>query len=165
MTNGPVTEADAIVQQLMLDALDLVHTHDGWIEDLPKALRGVKASQAAWKPDAETPSIWEITLHVNQWLGDLIKDLRHEEAPKPEDWPPVTETSESSWEDLIERTMANTKELRGLVAALTRDDLLRPATGRKTPLFSHIISILVHDAYHAGQIVKMRQIMKSQGIR
>ena len=70
MTNGPVTEADAIVQQLMLDALDLVHTHDGWIEDLPKALRGVKASQAAWKPDAETPSIWEITLHVNQWLGD-----------------------------------------------------------------------------------------------
>jgi len=133
MANQPQTEADAVVQQLLLDALDLVHTHDGWIEDLPKALRGVKASQAAWKPDADTPSIWEITLHLNQWLEDLIRDLRHEEAPKPEDWPPVTEVSEEAWDTLVMRTMDNTKDLRGLVSALTREDLLHPAAGRKTP--------------------------------
>ena len=165
MTNEPQTEADAIVRQLMLDALDLVHTHDGWIEDLPKALRGVKASQATWKPDAETPSIWEITLHLNQWLEDLIRDLRNEEAPKPEDWPAVEESSQSAWEALVKQTMANTKELRGLVSGLTREDLLHPSAGRKTPVFSHLISILVHDAYHSGQIVKMQQIMKAQGIK
>lgn len=165
MANQPQTEADAVVRQLMLDALDLVHTHDGWIEDLPKALRGVRASQAQWKPDSETPSIWEITLHLNQWLGDLIRDVRHEEAPKPEDWPSVTDFSEKAWTELVDRTMNNTQELRGLVSGMTREDLLRPASGRKTPLFSHLISILVHDAYHSGQIVKMRQIMKAQGIK
>lgn len=165
MANSPATDADAIVRQLMLDALDQVHTHDGWIEDLPKALRGVKASQAIWKPDPDTPSIWEITLHLNQWLEDLVRDMRHEEAPKPEDWPAVADTSESSWTALVKKTMANTKELRRLVSEITREDLLRPASGRKTPLFSHIISILVHDAYHAGQIVKMRQVMRAQGIK
>lgn len=165
MTNQPQTEADVIVRQLMLDALDLVHTHDGWIEDLPKALRGVKATQAHWKPDADTPSIWEITLHLNQWLEDLIRDLRHEEAPKPEDWPAVGTVSTSAWDGLVQKTMENTKELRGLVSGLTRENLLHPAAGRKTPLFSHLVAILVHDAYHSGQIVKMQQIMKAQGIK
>jgi hypothetical protein len=165
MANRQETDADAIVRQLLLDALDVVHTHDGWIEDLPKALRGVKASQAMWKPDAETKSIWEITRHINQWLEDLMRDLRNEEAPKPEDWPTVEDSSEKAWEALVKRTMANTKGLRGLVTDLKRDDLLQPASGRKTPIFSHLIAILVHDAYHAGQIVKLRQVMKAQGIK
>jgi hypothetical protein len=165
MDNRQETEADAIVRQLLLDALDVVHTHDGWIEDLPKSLRGVKASQALWKPDAETKSIWEITLHLNQWLEDLIRDLRHEEAPKPEDWPAVLDSTEKAWDTLVKRTMANTKALRGMVTELKREDLLQPASGRKTPIFSHLIAILIHDAYHAGQIVKLRQVMKAQGIK
>jgi uncharacterized damage-inducible protein DinB len=157
-------DPDSVVQQLLLDALDLVHTHDGWIDDLPKALRGVRANHAMWKPDAETASIWEITLHVNQWVEDLIRDMRNEEAPKPVDWPPVEVTTEEAWRKAIEKTMANMRELRSLVAELKREELLQPARGRKTPLFSHLMSILVHDAYHSGQIVKMRQMMKAQGI-
>ena len=165
MTRQTPPDADTIVRQLLLDALDTVHTHDGWITDLPKSLRGVRVDQALWKPDAETSSIWEITLHVNQWLEDLMRDLRGEEAPKPDDWPPVTDSSDAAWQLTMEKTLHNTKELRSLVADLTRDALLQPAKGRKTPVFSHLISILIHDAYHSGQIVKMRQIMKAQGIK
>jgi hypothetical protein len=165
MSQTPQTDADTIVRQLLLDALDLVHTHDGWIDDLPKALRGVRAEQALWKPDADTASIWEITLHVNQWMEDLLRDLRHEEAPKPEDWPAIVDRSDSAWEAAVARTLANMKDLRGLVAEITREELLLPAKGRKTPTFSHLMSIMVHDAYHSGQIVKMRQIMKAQGIK
>jgi len=159
------TDPDNVVRQLMLDALDLVHTHDGWITDLPKALRGVSVSAALWKPDAETASIWEITLHVNQWMEDLIKDLRHEEAQKPEDWPAIGDTSAKAWQAELDRTRSNLKEVRRLVAELTREDLLQPPKGRKTPTFSRLMSILVHDAYHAGQIKKMRQVMKAQGIK
>ena len=165
MTQPTPAEADAVVQQLLLDALDLVHTHDGWIEDLPKALRGVRTEQALWKPDDETAGIWEITLHVNQWLEDLIKDLQHEEAPKPEDWPAITDRSDAAWDAAVERTLENMKQLRSLVAEITREDLLQPAKSRKTPMFSHLVAILVHDAYHAGQIIKLRQVMKSQGVK
>jgi hypothetical protein len=159
------TDPDNIVRQLMLDALDLVHTHDGWITDLPKSLRGVSAQAALWKPDAETHSIWEIAIHVNQWMEDLVRDLRHEEAPKPQDWPGIDDRSETAWQATLDRTMENLKDVRGLVAELTREDLLLPPKGRKTPTFSRIMAILVHDAYHAGQIEKMRQVMKSQGIK
>lgn len=159
------TDPDDVVRQLMLDALDLVHTHDGWITDLPKALRGVNVSAALWKPDADTASIWEITLHVNQWMEDLTRDLRHEQAPKPEDWPKIADNSAEAWQATLKRTQKNLKEVRGLVAGLTREDLLLPPKGRKTPKFSRLMSILVHDAYHAGQIEKMRQIMKAQGIK
>ena len=164
MTQPNSAEADAVVQQLLLDALDLVHTHDGWIEDLPKALRGVRAEHALWKPDGETASIWQIVLHVNQWLEDLIRDFRHEEAPKPEDWPAIIDKSDAAWEEAVERTLSNMKLLRSLVSEIKREELLQPAKGRKTPMFSHLMAILVHDAYHAGQIVKLRQVMKSQGI-
>ncbi|MDQ2986077.1 MAG: DinB family protein [Armatimonadota bacterium] len=165
MTRQPEAATDDVVRQLLLDAFDLVHTHDGWIDDLPKSLRGVRTEQALWKPDAETPSIWEITLHVNQWMEDLIRDLRHEEAPKPEDWPAITEPTDEAWQATLDRTMDNLKTVRGLVVELKREDLLLPPKGRKTPTFSRLMSILVHDAYHAGQIVKMRQIMKAQGTR
>lgn len=158
-------DPDNIVQQLMLDALDLVHTHDGWITDLPKSLRGVTAQAALWKPDAATSSIWEITLHVNQWMEDLIRDLQHEEAPKPEDWPGIDDKTEAGWQATLDRTKSNLIAVRGYVAELTREDLLLPQKGRKTPIFSRIMAILVHDAYHAGQIEKMRQIMKLQGIK
>lgn len=148
--------------QTAVDDLLTVHDHIStaghWITPLREALDGVTAAEAAWKPAADERSIWEITLHVTGWTEWAAGFLRGQDT-EVTDWPPVATGEAAAWEAARARLDAALEAFRAGIAARTPDDLFVAPTPAVTATsrFVGIQSILVHNAYHAGQITKLRE--------
>jgi hypothetical protein len=85
----------------------LASTFDGeaWYGDsLRKILTGVTASQALAHPISTGHSIWELLYHVEAWVKFTLGSLDGEPIPPwpampvELDWPTVTDTNESAWQ-------------------------------------------------------------------
>lgn len=126
------------------------------------ALRGVDATRAAWRPEAERNSIHDLVLHLmytrHRMLGRLAL-ARGERAPRfPRamrlSWFPQgpERLDEATWrEDL--RLLDEYQEkvlaaLRGAGPAV----LARRRRGKKVTVGDELMGMAFHDAYHAGQI-------------
>lgn len=134
------------------------HTEDGWIEPLAVALDGVTATEAAWHPAPGVSSIWEITAHLSNYLNSHVGSYTDEAPVDFEDWPAVENTTDADWLELRDKTVAMSKDLGSKAAKLSDEDLAKVAKNREAKTSHRIVDISSHDAYHAGQIVKLRQI-------
>jgi DinB superfamily len=138
---------------LMLKLWDEAWTDGTWFGSWSKALDGVGAAKAAWKPPAGTHSIWQIVNHVSFWREDTVRKL--EGNDKPHDPAEVarmnfeepTEVSEEKWESARSRLESSHQLLRSAMA-----DESKPV---ERPLYH-----LVHDANHLGQILYIRGLQK-----
>lgn len=133
------------------------HTEENWITPLRDAVDAVTPEVAAWKPAEGVASIAEIVAHSAPYLRGLVNRLRGEEPPKSEDWPGFT----GDWEQLRSDLKSAIDDLDTEVAKLSDADLERN-TGRGTPAWEGIADIAIHDAYHAGQIVKLQQLYQAR---
>jgi uncharacterized damage-inducible protein DinB len=142
---------------------DLVHTSDDWITPLLKSVDDVTPAQAFWSPSSDGASIAEITAHVIGWLEDLLHDLTGRPAsPAGIDWPSIAERTPAAWEALRGRLQTLAIALRSHLRSLSEERLLEATSEEDVPRWQRIGSIFVHNAYHAGQIVKLRQIYRSR---
>lgn len=133
------------------------HTEENWITPLKDAVQGVSTEEALWTPAEGVSSIAVIVAHSTPYLKGLINRLRGDEPVAAEDWPTV---SGGDWERLRSELLAAIEELDGEVEKLGDQDLERN-TGRGTPAWEGIADIAIHDAYHAGQIVKLQQLYRA----
>ena len=134
------------------------HTEDGWIHPLKDAVADVTLEQALYKPAADVASIWEVTAHTTPYLYDVLRVLRGEERVQHEDWHTVSDTSERAWLSLRSDLLAGIEQLGEEIAKLKEGDFLVAPPNRKTPRWELLTDIAVHDAYHAGQIIKLKQL-------
>lgn len=125
-----------------------------------ETLDGVDAATAARRPIAAAHSIWEIVHHLTAW-NDVpqrrIDGERVGELPADEDWPPVDDTSEASWQRALEALRESHSRLHRRLAELTDDDLDRPVAGSDPTVRSMMLGVLEHNAYHGGQIAVLRK--------
>lgn len=88
------------------DQLQRAFKGDAWHgPSVMEILKGINAAQASSKPLASAHSIWEIVLHLSAWEDFVRRRLEGERivGPSPqEDWPPLRESSETTWEKLLE---------------------------------------------------------------
>ena len=136
----------------------LVHTEEGWIHPLRDVVQDVSADEAAWKPAADVASIWEVTAHATPYIYDVLRALRGEERVKHEDWHSITDLSPSAWALLKNELLKGIEALGAEVEKLSDAELPVAPPNRDTPRWELFVDIGVHDAYHAGQIVKLRQL-------
>src|SRR3954469_7800743 len=95
----PMSEIDRIADQL-----ERGFAGDAWHGDpLMKILEGVSAGQAAAHPISSAHSLWELVNHIRAWrpvakarLAGKVTELSPEQ-----DWPPVTDTSDSAWRKCV----------------------------------------------------------------
>lgn len=151
---------------LLLLQKEQTWNQEEWIVPLSTALEGLSDEQAAWQPPGGGNTIRETVNHLNYYNGRNLNRLsgiaggpqaQSNEATF-ENQAGQADHAELAWDDLFRQTAEIAAGLREAIARLTEDDLNKPV-GEIT-LGEHLASWLLHDAYHAGQIVLIR---KQQG--
>ena len=149
-------------QQILSDAVrysaKIAQVEDGWIQPLGEVVKGVRYEAAKWKAAPDVPSIWEIVAHAIPYTESRVADYTGEPRPNEEDWPQVTDTSEQAWKALQARVATAIDRLQSAVEAATDEQLAATLPGRDHPTAIRLVDIAIHDAYHAGQIVKLTQL-------
>lgn len=146
----------------LIELLTEVFEEESWQAPLTASLEGLTASQATWKPERATNSIWMIVNHLSLWKEYQVARLAGE-APRPSgwaeklDWLEIRDTGEPTWQAAVERLRMAQKQLVIGLATRTDADLARPLPGGKSPLYK-IYSMAPHDAYHCGQIRLLRAL-------
>ena len=128
------------------------------------------ADEAAVHAVPPAHSIWEITLHLTAWQGEVRLRLggKQPDLPPEGDWPEPADTTEEGWRRDRERLGSSMAELLETIAGLRPDDLERTGgaiSDRDRPLgtgVTHramIAGVLQHTAYHGGQIALLRKAL------
>ncbi len=134
------------------------------------ALRGLSPEVAAWRPYPDRHSIWALALHVAYWNYAVRRRITGEERggfPRsPSNFPGVpSEVTEATWK--ADRGLV--KEQHGLLVEILAGfdpSRLDKRAGRdtKTTYADLITGIVLHDTYHAGQIVMLKRLAASGGL-
>jgi uncharacterized damage-inducible protein DinB len=128
-------------------------------------LEGVSATQAAARPVASAHSIWQLVQHIAAWERACLRRLKGDPAylTDEEDWPSVTDTSETAWNKTKEHLVETHRELLEAIARLKDADLDRPIIDDPSTPYSSVYVTLQggvqHDLYHAGQIAILRKAL------
>ena len=134
------------------------------------ALRGLSPEVAAWRPYPDRHSIWALALHVAYWNYAVRRRITGEERggfPRgPSNFPGVPpQTTKAAWKE-DRRLVKAQHEL--LVEALTDFDPSRldefAGSETQTTYADLITGIVLHDTYHAGQIVMLKRLAASRGL-
>lgn len=128
-------------------------------------LANVTPAEAAAHPVAGVHSMWELVLHMAVWKRVVRRRLEGErinDLPPHEDWPPVTDTSESAWRHAVEELRRTHRELVQAVAKISDSRLDDPLVGEGTTTYSidtTLNGIIEHDLYHAGQVAVLKRAL------
>lgn len=150
------------IHQDWVHFFEAVHTDDGWITPLLSSVSGISADVARWKPAPQIASIWEIVAHATGWIEDLLADLTGATSIDVTDWPGIDQESESSWQATVARLQEQVSLLGRQVSGLTVEELYEAPIRIRKRRSERLTNIFIHNAYHTGQIIKMRQLYAAQ---
>jgi DinB superfamily len=145
---------------LILALLDEGYSRKTWHgPNLRQSLKGVSASEAAWRPARGRHNIWELTLHSAYWKYVVRRRIEGQKrgsfALKGSNFfarPEKGKATEAAWRaDLV---LLET-EHEALEAAI-RGVLKTPRAKKLLPV---LYGVAFHDIYHAGQIRLLRRLM------
>ena len=148
------------VDDLILALLEEGYSRKTWHgPNLRQSLKGVTASQAAWRPAPGRHNIWELALHCAYWKYAVRRRI---EGGKHGSFI----LKGSNFFARPEKGKVDEVAWRADVALLEREHLaLREAIRRvlRTPrakkLLPALYGVAFHDIYHAGQIRLLRRLM------
>ncbi|MBW5447061.1 DinB family protein [Cohnella sp. CFH 77786] len=145
--------------ELLVQGWEFCYDKEDWYPPLQDALKGVSASQAAWKPEGSAVnSIWENVNHLLFYKERLLARWTGEETAYPEgvtndDTFAVPSAEEADWQETLARLERVHRGIGEKLAALSEEELDEAIPGRKLEGWAH--SLIRHDAYHTGQIVML----------
>lgn len=127
-----------------------------------EVLGGVTAQQAAARVFPAAHTIWELALHIGAWEGACLTRLQGERADlsDAEDWPAVTETTESDWQQCRLNLLDGNRKLRKAIAGLDEQRLDVPILSGMPSVYTTVQGVVQHDLYHAGQIAILKKALK-----
>lgn len=142
---------------------ELVHLYDGdpWIDvQLKQTLSNISAEKASGRIAKGRNTIWEIVNHLIEWRRMLLKRLKGNVIPAPEDnfIRKISDTSEEAWKRTMEDLEETQQEWVKFLDRLSDDDLEKVYTGNEESYYYHIQGLIQHDAYHLGQIVLLSKL-------
>ena len=136
-------------RSMLLQLWDESWTKGTWFGSWSKALEGVDAAKASWKPASGAHSIWQIVNHVSIWREYTVSALEGNKLDSAEverrNFEEPEEATETAWDHARARLEESHRTLRSAMA-----DESKPI---ERPLYH-----LVHDANHLGQILYVRQL-------
>jgi len=139
---------------------------EAWHGDsMLELLAGVGAETAAAHPIQGAHSIWELLLHVAAWDDAVLRRTGGGavELSDRENFPPVSDSSETAWRKAVEQVKKKHDALVKAVAAFPDSRLHEQVPGKKEKYYDHFYlfsGIVQHELYHAGQIALLK---KAQG--
>ncbi|WP_406686609.1 DinB family protein [Rossellomorea vietnamensis] len=143
---------------LLLRMLDTTYDQESWYAPLKPAIEGLSAEQACWRPDGEaTKTIWENVNHLIYYKERTTAKLEDREWPNPLDGNDtfyLTEqvNDDKEWGAVVERVESAHGRLREALSKTTAEML------EENSLEEKLLDIMMHDAYHTGQIMQLRKM-------
>jgi uncharacterized damage-inducible protein DinB len=130
---------------------------------LLELLKGVDAGTAAKRPPAGVHSIWEIVRHIRVWDDAAIRRMAGEvvQPTGDEDWPKVTDLSESAWKRTTLDLVQTHDQLIQAVKVFPDSRLAERVPGKKPDFYNFyymLHGIVQHELYHAGQIAILKKL-------
>ncbi|WP_175987415.1 DinB family protein [Bacillus sp. Marseille-Q1617] len=146
-------------RDFLLYGLDSTYDKESWYAPLKEAVTGLTAGQAMWKPSGEAAkSIWENVNHLVYYKERMAATLEGREWAHHLDGDEtftLTDQKEQDqeWIKVVERAENAQQLLRQAVSTLSESDIER--------LERKLLDIMLHDAYHTGQIIQLRKMQGS----
>jgi len=154
-----MTEATRIADQLRR-----AFGGEAWHGDsVFEILDGVTAAQAAAHPIKNAHSIWELVLHISAWDGAVLRRMGGVavELSDAENFPQVTDASETAWRTALARVRRVHEELVAAVATLPESRLYEMVPGKEGAHYTFyymLHGVTQHELYHAGQIALLKKM-------
>ncbi len=151
---------------VLLTLIDQAFDHKSWHgTNLRGSIRGLKAREAAWRPEPNRHSIWEIVLHTAYWKyvvrRRFLAEARGSFPLKGSNWfvrPTEKKTAHTEWESDVKLLVEVHRGMRAAISGLRDADLKRRPPGSKVSNLTLITGIASHDLYHAGQIQLLKRL-------
>jgi uncharacterized damage-inducible protein DinB len=147
--------------ELLLRMLDTTFDKESWYAPLKPAIGGLTAEQARWRPEGDAAnSIWENVNHLIYYKERLAANLEGHEwthSPVGDETFYLTEqvNDEREWKAALERAEEAQHRVRKAVSQMAPEVLEQNALEEK------LLDIMLHDAYHTGQIIQLRKMQGS----
>lgn len=151
---------------LLLHELNITYAKEDWFPALKVALEGVTAEEASWRATGvASNTIWETVNHLIYYKSRLLEQLQggtpnysvSDNTATFYTKDPVI--SDEAWEDSKSRLEAIHQGFIEVLQTKSDEDFDKPII--KNPLGITLTSIILHDAYHTGQIVLLRKLQGS----
>ena len=140
----------------------IANSSGGTISPLLEAVDGIDYEEAMYRPGKDVTSIYEIVTHATGWLEFTLSELTGSPGPEHVDWPGFGNSNEDCWNTARHRLHSAVAILNELLNRLCEKELFSPANGDRATRGERIMNMVIHNAYHAGQIIKIRQTYKAQ---
>ncbi|AIQ11725.1 DinB family protein [Paenibacillus durus] len=152
------------ISEVLLQNWDYAMDQEDWAPPLKDALDGVSSEQALWKPQGEAAnSIWETVNHLTYYKDRLLRKLKGLPSPpyleSNDATFTVTESGEEAWEKAVSHLKKVHADLREIIEALGEGAYNWGGSGHAPG--EEVMSLILHDAYHTGQIVLVRKLQGS----
>lgn len=150
-------------KDLLIEQHTACYDEDVWFVSLRKALDGVTAEQAAWKPAGVDNSIFETVNHLIFWNERWLRRYRGElKYPEDIENKGTFRSDEADWQRTLEKLWAVMDEWRDNLNKITGEKLVSPVNAEyQAPWHSPLGHQNIHNAYHIGQIVLLRKLQGS----
>ena len=151
---------------LLLRLLDESYRKSAWQgPNLKGSLRGVDASQAAWRPAPGRHNVWELVVHAAYWKYAVRRKLSGEKRGafplKGSNWF-VRPAAGVAWREDLALLEAEHRRLRDAVAGLNDSDLSRRVPGSPRTTDALVYGVASHDVYHTGQIQVLKRLWRDR---
>jgi len=148
---------DEDLRQLLVIGHEYSYLHDDWVHPLREALHGLTPEQALWRPTPNAKGIWDIVLHLAAWAENIVERVETGEKTRPKEghWPPPPEKpTNEAWQHAQDRLHKAQVAMRKMIDETPIEKIEQSPYGT-----GDLLCRFIHNAYHIGQIVKMRECM------
>jgi hypothetical protein len=158
MLSGAVSGA---LRRQLRELLDFPHAH----ANFEQAIRGVPPEHRGKRPPGQPHTLWRLLEHLRIAQWDILEFSRRADHQSPEwpagYWPPGdAPPDDQAWERSVEAVQRDREAFAALIADEGRD-LFEPFPwGQGQTLLREALLIADHNAYHVGQMVLLRQLLR-----
>jgi hypothetical protein len=130
-------------------------------EFMPRArlLAGLTVEQVSKRPPGLSHSIYEELWHTAKWQSIVVRcddPASAASIDEAQHFPTEAPGNERMWEDLVAEFLAGCATAAELGLS---PDALKREVGPRVTLAEELESLAVHNAYHLGKIVALRQVI------
>jgi uncharacterized damage-inducible protein DinB len=153
------------LKDTLTEGWDLTQNIEGWYPPLNDALKNVTHDQATWSaPGNASNTIEQIVNHLLYYKKRFLFRLEGKNwnatiRSNDETFSAMNEISSLPWEQLVAELSSVNKQIRDTILKLSDGDLDLNLPDQ--PIGKQILNLIMHDAYHTGQIVFIRKLQGS----
>jgi len=149
------TKAPQTLRGVLLEQFRQTWVDEDWYVPVMRALGGVTAKQAVWKPADSSHSVGELAYHIWYWNKESLDKFygRKPAAFSGNNNETFTAFTEDAWQKVVAQLNDVMKEW---------EEAIKTADDAKLKEWASVIDhINTHTAYHTGQIL---YVLKLQGV-